>query len=81
MTKKARKFESVEDLIEAGGTITSLARRLSEVTNEEVSIWAISKWKERGVPQKYWSGLYLVLGISEAELHYITMKIRTKRAA
>lgn len=45
------------------------------------TIWAISKWKERGIPQEYWEQIEKHYGVSLAELYHITKKTKKQNAA
>lgn len=67
----ARKIiKTVEDLIdEAGGYIP-----LSKIV--DAPIWNVAKWKQQGIPRKFWDVLVSNLNISIAELHKIDMDIR-----
>lgn len=65
-----RQIKSVEDLLMEGGGCAEIGRQLN------ISPWSIIKWKERGVPQKFWDALMKHYDITPAELFSITKKAK-----
>lgn len=60
-------MKPIDRAIEAAGGLTELARRVSELTGEPLSVQAVSKWRRR-VPAERCADIERATGVTRAEL-------------
>lgn len=65
-----RKINSVEDFLMDAGGYMEIAKKLN------VSYPAITKWKERGIPQEHWRAIIKIWNLTPGELYHITQKAK-----
>lgn len=67
-------INNIEDLYKLAGSPAGLAHVLG------VHQFTVERWRELGVPIKYWDFLIKKYNLTPAELYSITEKIRAKHA-
>lgn len=66
----ARQIKSVEDLLMEHGGCAEIGKKL------DISPWNVIKWKERGIPQKFWDQITKHYNVTIGELYSISKKAK-----
>ncbi len=70
---------AAREAIDTVGAV-ALAEKLTDLTGEPVSVFAVRKWRQRGVPGEWVPAVCVVTGAKERELNPLAPDLPRKSA-